>query len=424
LTRQTRIGTPRKPSGIRFSVAGLALSMACSALLSPALARADDYRLGTMDRLRIRVVEWRTAEGAVRDWSTVSGDYAVGSSGNISLPFLGELPANGKTTAEIADAIGTELQQKFGLLDKPEASVELAEYRPVFLSGDVQSPGRYPFAPDLTVLKAVSLAGGLRRAADAGLRIERDFINARGNYDVMVAQRDGLLARRARLLAEEGGKAEIDFPAELQKTEAGQKLITDETAFKDARAKRLSVQLASQEDLKSLLENEVGSLEKKIDSQNRQLELSRKELGDVGNLATRGLVVNSRVLTLERSIAELEGKVLDMETSILRAKQDISKAKQDAVNLQSDREAQVAQDRQQAEGDIEALNLKIAMYRDLMGEALSHGPAAAKTDQAPMIAYSIVREKDGKTSETPADENTPVLPGDVIKVGVALPAVR
>nr|WP_245444890.1 polysaccharide biosynthesis/export family protein [Mesorhizobium soli] len=424
MTRQTRTATPRKPTGIRFSAAGLALSMACCALLAPSFARAEDYRLGTMDRLRIRVVEWRTAEGAVRDWSTVSGDYTVGSSGNISLPFLGELPAGGKTPAEIADAIGTELQQKFGLLDKPEASVELAEYRPVFLSGDVQSPGRYPFAPNLTVLKAVSLGGGLRRATDAGLRIERDFINARGNYDVLVAQRDGLLARRARLLAEAEGKAEIDFPAELQKTEAGQKLIADETAFKDAREKRLSVQLASLEDLKTLLQNEVGSLEKKIETQNRQVELSRKELGDVGNLANRGLVVNSRVLTLERSIAELEGKVLDMETSILRAKQDISKATQDAVNLQSDREAQVAQDRQQAEGDIEALNLKIAMYRDLMGEALSHGPAVAKSDQAPTIAYSIVREKDGKTIETPADENTPVLPGDVIKIGVALPAVR
>ena len=73
------------------------------------MAQTADYQLGSMDKLHIRVVEWQTAEGAVRDWSSISGDYIVGPSGNISLPFIGEMPAAGKTTAEIAAAIGEEL---------------------------------------------------------------------------------------------------------------------------------------------------------------------------------------------------------------------------------------------------------------------------------------------------------------------------
>ena len=132
------------------------------------MAQTADYQLGAMDKLRIRVVEWQTAEGAVRDWSSISGDYMVGPSGNISLPFIGEMPAAGKTTAEIAAAIGEGLQQKLGLPDRPDASVELAEFRPVFVSGDVETPGKYQYDPQLTVLKAVSLAGGLRRSADLG----------------------------------------------------------------------------------------------------------------------------------------------------------------------------------------------------------------------------------------------------------------
>jgi exopolysaccharide production protein ExoF len=383
-------------------------------------AQAEEYRLGTMDKLRIKVVEWQTAEGAVRDWSMISGDYTVGPSGNISLPFVGEMPADGKTTSEIADAISEQLQQRFGLLDRPDASVELAEFRPVFISGDVQTPGKYPYAPDLTVLKAVSLAGGVRRAADAGLRVERDFINARGNYDVLVAQRNGLLAKRARLIAETGGQEEIEFPKELQESDEGRKLIADETAFKAARDRQLSVQLKAIEDLKTLLQNEVASLEKKITSQNRQIDLAREELQGIGNLADKGLVVNARVLTIERSIAELEGKVLDMETAALRAKQDISKASQDATNLQNDREAEIAQERQQAEAEIEGLNLKIAMYKDLMAEAMARDPQAAlSTGAAAAVSYSIVRKAGDKATETPAEENTPVLPGDVIKVGIA-----
>src|SRR5262245_21967572 len=200
--------------------AAMAVLTTMLAVTASASAETADYPLGTMDKLHIRVAEWRTAEGAVRDWSSLSGDYTVGPSGNLSLPFIGELPATGKTTSELSVEIGDQLQQKFGLLDRPDASVELAEFRPFFISGDVTRPGSYPYVPGLTVLKAVSLAGGLRRSADAGQRFARDFINARGNYDQLVAERNGLAARRARLIAEANGEAEIDFPRELQETAA------------------------------------------------------------------------------------------------------------------------------------------------------------------------------------------------------------
>lgn len=398
--------------------------MAAFALLLTLLvgaSAAEDYQLGTMDKLRIRVAEWRTAEGTVRDWSTINGDYAVGPSGNVSLPFIGEMPVTGKTTAEVATRISDELQQKFGLLDRPDTSVELAEFRPFFISGDVQAPGKYPYAPGLTVLKAVSLAGGARRSAELGQRFERDFINARGNYEVLVAQRDGLVARRARLIAEAEGKEEIDFPKELEQSSAGKKLMADEIAFKAAREKRLTVQLKAIDDLKALLQQQVESLDKKIVTQNRQIELSRKELSSVGDLAQQGLVVNQRILTLERQTAELEGKVLDMETASLTAKQDMSKATQDATNLQSDRDTDIAQERQQSEADIQTTELKMAMYRDLMTEVMANDPQAAVSmgSAAPVVSYSIVREVEGKTTETAADENTPVLPGDVVKVSIA-----
>ena len=138
---------------------------------SVTIATAEGYTLGTMDKLNIRIVEWQTAEGAVRDWSSISGEYVVGPAGVISVPIVGEVEANGRTTADVATEIGDALQQKLGLMDRPEASVELAEYRPFFLSGDVATPGRYPFDPNLTVLKAVSIAGGMRRSAETGQRI-------------------------------------------------------------------------------------------------------------------------------------------------------------------------------------------------------------------------------------------------------------
>jgi exopolysaccharide production protein ExoF len=345
----------------------------------------------------------------------------------LSIPFIGELPATGKTTAELADAIGEGLQQKLGLPDRPEASVELSEFRPIFVSGDVQTPGRYPYDPQLTVLKAVSIAGGLRRSEN-GQGGARDFIMAQGNYEVMATQHAGLLARRARLDAEAAGKQQIDFPPELAKTPAGQKLMADETNLMQARQKRLHLQLESLDDLKQLLQSEIESLQKKIATQSRQVDLSREELKGLGNLAGKGLVVNQRVLTLEQTIAELESKLLDMDTAILRAKQDIAKAAQDAIGLQNDRDTEVAQDRQQTEADLDALNLKMGMYSGLMTEALERAPDAARNasgNDVPQMKFSIMRTaEDGKPGEIEADENTPVLPGDVVKVEIKLATVN
>jgi polysaccharide biosynthesis/export protein ExoF len=401
---------------------GLAAALATGMLLftMAAVAAAQDYTLGSMDKLRIRVVEWQTAEGAVRDWSSISGDYVVGPSGRISIPIVGELDASGRTTEEVATEIGDLLQNKLGLIDRPEASVELAEFRPVFISGDVETPGRYPFDPNLTVLKAVSLAGGIRRSADSGLRIERDFINASGDSDVLHAERSRLVAKQARLQAEMSGQADIAFPEELESTEEGKKLIANETAFRDARAERLEMQIATIDDLKGLLENEIVALEQKIETQNRQIELAREELAGIGDLADRGLVVNERVLSIERSIADLEGRVLDMETASLRAKQDIAQATQDATALRNDREAEIAQELQQTEASLEAANIKILTSSNLMQEALARAPEAAAgvTGREPVVSYTIVRGGDDEPVETAATEHTPVQPGDVVKVDI------
>ena len=121
----------------------------------------------------------------------------------------------------------------------------------------------------------------------------------------------------------------------------------------------------------------------------------------IGNLKDQGLVVNARVLSIEQTIAELEGKVLDMETASLRAKQDIAKATQDATALQNDRDTEIAQDRQQAEADIEEVTLKMGMHTNLMAEAMARDPAAAGSTAARARRRSATRSC-ARPTERPA----------------------
>lgn len=399
-----------------------ALCLAFLVLAGPAGAQAGEYRLGVMDKLRIRVAEWQTAEGAIRDWSAVSGDYSIGADGAVSVPFIGPLPADGRTTGELAEEIGQKMQVLFGLRDRPSASVEIAEYRPVYLAGEVQTPGAYPYAPGLTVLKAVSFGGGLRRA-DASQRFTRDFLRSEGEAAVFLSERNRLLVRRARIQAEMNNAKGIAMPTELGEAEEARALMESETALMVSREKRQRLQLTALADLKSLLSTEIEALGKKSQTQTRQLELVQADLDKVDTLAEKGLAISSRRLALEQRTADLQAALLDIDTASLKAKQDINKATQDETNLTNDWDAQLAQELQNTEQELDTLALKLGTSRSLMSEALMQSAdAAAFKDglSSANIAYSILRTVKGKAEEISATETTTVLPGDIVKVGLSL----
>lgn len=397
--------------------ASVALALGISLLATPLLA-ADAYRLGVMDKIHVRVAGWEPTAGTMQNWEALSGDYTVGPSGAVSLPFIGNLDASGKTPEELGKEVAEKLQQQLALRSQPSASVEIAQYRPVFLAGDVNTPGSYPFAPNLTVLKAVSLSGGLRRS-ESGQRFARDFINAQGDMVVYDSSRARLVARHARLQTEMEGGTEIKMPKELEKVPNAAELIRSEAALMKQRRDRYDLQLKALADLKSLLQTEVEALQKKSETQNRQLEIVQKDRDKVRGLSEQGLALSTRMISAEERTAEIQTQLLDIDTNILRAKQQITQANQDEINLRNDWEAQRAKELQDTEAELEKLNLQITTSRQLMGEAMAQSAEALKFDptgRATNIKYTIVRDQGEGPKEIAADETTPVLPGDVIKV--------
>ncbi|MBS0386646.1 MAG: polysaccharide export protein [Proteobacteria bacterium] len=112
-----------------------------------------DYRLGPADQLRITVF----------NEPGLTGQFVVGSQGTIAYPLVGDIRAAGLTVTEFTDALRTALGQ---YVRSPSVSVEVANYRPFFILGEVTRPGTYPYAVDLTVLNAVATAGGFTYRAN------------------------------------------------------------------------------------------------------------------------------------------------------------------------------------------------------------------------------------------------------------------
>ena len=95
----------------------------------------------------------------------LSGVYRVGSDGSIEFPLCGRVAVGGLSAAAAADAITNCLKPRY--LKNPQVSVFIREFnsRKVFVFGEVQKPGTFPFEDGMSVVQAVTLAGGFTRLA-------------------------------------------------------------------------------------------------------------------------------------------------------------------------------------------------------------------------------------------------------------------
>ncbi len=139
-----------------------AVPAAPTAPAAAALAE-NAYKLGSGDR--VRVVVFRHED--------LSGEFALDGAGNFAMPLLGEVQAFGLNTRELEERIAQKLEE--GYLVDPQVSVEVLNYRPFYILGEVKTPGSYQFVNGMTVLNAVALAGGFTYRAR-----QNDFLLQRG----------------------------------------------------------------------------------------------------------------------------------------------------------------------------------------------------------------------------------------------------
>jgi len=120
----------------------------------------SNYKLGAGDTIRINVY----------NEEDLSMEYLVSSSGQIEYPYLGKLKVLGQTAEQLQQTITQGLEDDY-LID-PKVSVNVVQYRMIYVNGEVAKPGGYNFQPGLTVEKAIALAGGFtERASTKGIRI-------------------------------------------------------------------------------------------------------------------------------------------------------------------------------------------------------------------------------------------------------------
>jgi polysaccharide export outer membrane protein len=120
----------------------------------PTVIQDAGYVLGSGDK--IRVITFGE--------ESLTGEFFVGSQGQVSLPLIGDVKAGGLTIAQFTREVTQALAN--GFLKEPRVSVEVLDYRPFYILGEVNKPGEYPFTNGLTVMNAVATAGGFTYRAN------------------------------------------------------------------------------------------------------------------------------------------------------------------------------------------------------------------------------------------------------------------
>jgi polysaccharide export outer membrane protein len=106
------------------------------------------YTLGSGDKVRVTVF----------NEEDLSGEFEVSGEGGISLPMLGSIDVKGKNLRQVERDIEALLRD--GFLKNPRVSIDVLNYRPFYILGEVKKPGSYPYVNGMTVLNAVALGGG------------------------------------------------------------------------------------------------------------------------------------------------------------------------------------------------------------------------------------------------------------------------
>jgi polysaccharide export outer membrane protein len=133
------------------------------AAYQPPTSVAQTYKVGSGDKLRV----------IVYGEEDLGGTFDVDGNGFVSLPLVGQVKVAGLSATEVERAITAKFAD--GYLKAPRVSVEVTQYRPFYILGEVNRPGSYPYVDGMSVQNAVAAAGGYTgKAIESGVYVRHE----------------------------------------------------------------------------------------------------------------------------------------------------------------------------------------------------------------------------------------------------------
>jgi protein involved in polysaccharide export with SLBB domain len=406
---------------------------AISADLAPATRRASAAALAVGDRVKIAFLEIVDVAGAspssrvktgvdstLRTFlqrTDLSAEYTIDQDGIVSLPRLGKFQITKDVGPRDLEAL---LAYAFTRATghPVEVNVTIQDRRPVYVVGMVKNTGAFKHAGHMTVLQAIALAGGIDRGACS----TAELIEASREQErvaKLTHQLTRLLARRARLEAERKGSASMQRPSQLTalagKDGAETMLSTEQRLLELDRARR-EQQRAETIAGVATARKEIEAMRAKLLQLNAQSQMNSEYLNDL--LKVHGLGTRVGVIKVRSDLAEIEARRQDIHAAMAAAEARLAQSERAVARQASEHATELARSVAATEAEVSEVRVALESAGSL-AETLGQGRLLSTRSQHTAHAiYQIVRHGREGPVVLPAQENTPLLPDDVLQVGL------
>ena len=415
-------------AGSCAALACMFLLFACANLSSLALAEeynVDAYRLQTGDVIGFAVIGYPEMQKRA----------VIDQSGIIVLPVVGPLNVLRKTIEDVRKEVIEVLKPK----SLPQRSadgtenwtsfypdqiiVDIEEYRPVYIDGDVASPGTQAFRPGMTVRQAVATGGGYKLGRGELGNPELTAADLGGRLDVLRIKYQESEIKAARIEAQLSGASTIEVPdaerdpsLEPRRAEAlQQEQKRLEALYLDQEKERASIKFAT-----TKAAERMGYLKEQQTTDQAGAAADAAELDRLKKLFEKGLIEITRVKDAQRAVLLSATRALQTNAEIARLERDQGELQrrldkltdQSRIDLLADLQTERAA-MTQMRAEMDSLAKQIAYVRQLRNDLVAEGGRR--------VTIGITRSNDGQAATTEATEDTLLAPGDTITITLQAP---
>jgi polysaccharide export outer membrane protein len=414
---------------LRLFGAARRLLVIIAVLLVPVAARGD-YLLAPGDVLEIEVVGLRDFRHRVM----------IDLNGQASFPLIGDIKAAGLSVAELRKQVKSilstkafrprELDQQGRMVSQDqvvsvspdEVILNVAEYRPIYVNGDVANPGTQPYRPGMTARQAIALAGGYDTMRFRGRDPFLDSSDFRGDYYELWTEFAKMRAQAERFQAELDGKGVLgqqnldDLPLPSAVTS---KIV-------DVEAQRLRVDNSDHQKEKQYLKDAVQQEDGRIATLQRQRETEQTDAdSDIAEYSQLQATFSKGLVPMTR-LAETRRQTLFSATRVLQTTAQIDQVQRQRSEFARRLERVDDQRQDSLLGKLQEANVRLAtirarlqavgdklFYAGVVRSQLARGPGGD-----PVI--KVYRNDNDTSGNIAADEETKLMPGDVVEVRLRL----
>ena len=357
----------------------------------------------------------------------------VDADGKIVLPLVGAISVSGLSLAEATAKVQAALPDKELdhrledgrtipiLISAAKISLTMAEYRPIYVSGDVAKPGEIPYRPGLSVRQAAALAGGfdlVRFKLDNPLMQISDLNGEANGLWVEYAKSQATIAR---LQAELHDKPQID--AALVVTPLGKGFMDNMVAIEQDQLNTRNDDFSKEHSyLTTAAQKEAQRVDILNQQEDKEVEALKNDTADLQrfeDLFKKGAIALPSVSEARRTVLGSSTRALQTTAALTSVEREQGELNRRLEKLSDVRRMELLQDLQGATATAAGLKTKLQAVTTKLRYI-----GAVKTQLVrgfdSQVQIEITRSSNGKASSIPGSADTVLQPGDVVEI--VLPA--